>query len=74
MFHASATHLPTLEQLFIDAEMALGDIPSENNRKTYSYGLYLEFPLGCTSGALEIGCAKNKYGPLCVRAKDHSVD
>jgi hypothetical protein len=47
-FHAGYTQLPTLEQLFIDAEMAVRAIQMEYNHKTDSYGLDLAFPSDCT--------------------------
>jgi hypothetical protein len=54
-FRAGFTQLPTLEQLFIDAEMAVRAIRTEYNHKTDYYGLDPAFPSDCTIGALKEG-------------------
>jgi hypothetical protein len=64
MFLASDTFLPTIEQLYIDAEMALCEIRTEYNRKTDSYGLDPEFPSNCTIGSLDRGYVEKKYSAL----------
>jgi hypothetical protein len=75
MFRTRATQLPTLEHLFIDAKMALGEIRTEYNRNTDYYGLDPTFPSDCTIGAFEIGCVEKKYGALFAdEYKDHIVD
>jgi hypothetical protein len=74
-FHASANLLSTLEQLFIDAEMALHEIHTEYNHKTYSYGLDPEFPPDFTIGSLERVYVEKKYDALYTSGyKDHLVD
>jgi hypothetical protein len=74
-FPASATQLPTLEHLFIDAKMALREIWTEYNRKTDYYGLDPGFPSDCTIGALERGYVEKKYGAIFADGyKDHLVD
>jgi hypothetical protein len=75
MFRARFTQLPTLEQLFIDAEMAVRAIRTEYNHKTDYYGLDPAFPSDCTIGAFERGYVENKYGALFAAGyKDHLVD
>jgi hypothetical protein len=65
------TFLPTLEQIFIDAKMAL----REYNRKTYFYGPDLEFPYNCIIGSLERAYVEKKYGALYASGyNDHLVD
>jgi hypothetical protein len=74
-FRAGFTQLPTLEQLFIGAEMAVRAIRMEYNRKTDYYGLDPAFPSNCTIGAFERGYVENKYGALFASGyKDHLVD
>jgi hypothetical protein len=74
-FCASANSLPTLEQLFIGAEMALREICTEYNRKTDSSGLDPQFPSDCNSGGLARGNAENRYGDIYASGyKDHLVD
>jgi hypothetical protein len=63
-FHAGYTQLPTLEQLFIDAKMAVWVIRMEYNHKTDYYGLDPAFPSHCTVGAFERGYVEKKYGAL----------
>jgi hypothetical protein len=72
---AGFTELTTLEQLFIDAEMAVRAIWTEYNHKTDSYGLDIAFPSDCNIGAFERGHVEKKYGALFSAGyKDHLVD
>jgi hypothetical protein len=74
-FRAGFNQLPTLEHLFIDAEMAVWSIRTEYNHKTDYYGLEPNFPSDCTIGAFERGYVKKKYGALFAAGyKDHIVD
>jgi hypothetical protein len=73
-FRAGFSQLPTLEQLFIDAEMAVRAIRTEYNHKTDCYGLAPAFPSDFTIGAFERGYEEKKYGALFAAGyKDHLV-
>jgi hypothetical protein len=63
-FRAGFAQLPTLEQLYIDAKMAVRVIHTEYIHKTDYYGLDLAFPSDCTIGAFERKYVEKKYGAL----------
>jgi hypothetical protein len=75
LFHTRSAELPTLEYLFIDAEMALREIWMEYNHKTNYYGIDPTLPSDCTIGALERGYVEKKYGALFADGyNDHLID
>jgi hypothetical protein len=61
--------------MYIDAELALREIRTKYNHKTDVCGIDPQFPLDCTSGALERGYMDKKDGALYASGyKDHLVD
>jgi hypothetical protein len=74
-YRAGFTQLPTLEQLFIDDEMAVRVIQTEYNCKKDYYGLDPDFLSNCIIGAFKRGYVEKKYGALFISGyKDHLVD